>query len=233
MNDLATNGYQIVHDVMSEGEVHSMRLAINETIDRVAKALRAPFSTSDPEARIEERLDSIAHHDRVYALALFRAVLADSHRDPRIEMLAHHPRLTSIVSDLLSPLSRTGQVIRARAAVQAFSSAGHRWHQDVVRPAPDGCGSVRFACWIPLSDVDQYTGSLEVVRSAAHDCLPHESDSDSRFFIPEEHLPMQGREVVALKCGDVLIVDRFTPHRSLPIPSGRSRWAVAMWVKAA
>jgi ectoine hydroxylase-related dioxygenase (phytanoyl-CoA dioxygenase family) len=235
MNELATQGYQLIHHVLSSDDIHSMRLAITETIDRVARALRAPFSTSDPEAALEDRLDSIARHDRIYALALFRAVLADAQRDPRIAAIASHTRLTPLLSDLLAPLSRTGQVIRTRAVIPAFPSAKHRWHQDVVRPSHDGtgCGSVRFACWAPLNDVDEYTGSLELIPGPLRDSLPHQSDSNGRFFIPDEHLPEAERRAVALKRGDVLIVDRFTPHRSLPLKHSRSRWAVAMWVKAA
>jgi len=35
-----------------------------------------------------------------------------------------------------------------------------------------------------------------------------------------------------MRCGDVLLLDRVTPHRSLPVASGHARPAVVMWVKA-
>jgi hypothetical protein len=207
----------VIPGVLSAGDITSMQLAIGETLDRVAGSMRAPLSSSYPDEPFEDRLDSIARHDRAYALALFRAVLravlADAHRDPRIDAVAHHPRLTPMLAEILSPMNRTGHVIRPRAVAPAFSTARHRWHQDVAHPADEGCGSVRLACWMPLSDVDEYTGSLELIPGAWHNPLPHLSDSDRRLFIADE---------------------RFVPHRSLPVmENSRTRWAIAMWVRAA
>src|SRR5262245_19119991 len=114
MSELATQRYQVVPNVLSASDIEGMRAAITETIDRVAAALRAPASMSCPDASFEDRVDQIAAHDRGYALALFRAVMCDAQRDPRIEMLTTHPYLTSAVQELLAPMKRTGQVIRTR-----------------------------------------------------------------------------------------------------------------------
>lgn len=209
----------------------SFRSAVGETIDRFANAMRAPFAASYPDEPLEERLDRAAAKDRVYSLALFRATLADAHRDPRIEAVATHPRLSTSISGLLGPLTRTGQTIRARAAVSAFSPARSPWHQDVVRESTTGCGTVRFACWIPLGDVDASSGALEVAPGSWKAPLPHLEDAEGgRFRISEEHLP-QERRVVPVRSGDVLVIDRFLPHRSLPVTGTRARWAVVMWVK--
>jgi hypothetical protein len=35
-----------------------------------------------------------------------------------------------------------------------------------------------------------------------------------------------------MRAGDVLVLDRFVPHRSLPVRAGHVRWAIVMWVKA-
>jgi hypothetical protein len=39
--------------------------------------------------------------------------------------------------------------------------------------------------------------------------------------------------VVPARRGDVVFLDRFVPHRALPVRHDCSRWAVVMWVKAA
>jgi ectoine hydroxylase-related dioxygenase (phytanoyl-CoA dioxygenase family) len=235
MNELASLGYQVIRKVLSADDITSMREAITETIDRVAGAMRKPFSASCPEASFEDRLDHVARHDQAYGLALFRAVMADAQRDPRIEAVARHPRLTPMLSELLSPMRRTGQVIRPRAVVSAFSSSRQRWHQDVVRPNSDGvgCGSVRVACWMPITDVDEYSGALELIPGVWREPLPHLSDSEGRFYISDEQVPALPRRTVPLQRGDVLILDRFVPHRSLPVQHCAARWAVSMWVKAA
>jgi hypothetical protein len=50
--------------------------------------------------------------------------------------------------------------------------------------------------------------------------------------VPEEHLPLEARRAVPLLVGDVLVLRRFVPHRSLPVRAGHVRWAIVMWVKA-
>jgi ectoine hydroxylase-related dioxygenase (phytanoyl-CoA dioxygenase family) len=234
MNELLDQGYQIIRGVMSQDDLASVRAALNESIDRAAGAMRAPFEWSCPHIPLEDRLDAIARQDRTYALALFRVALADSHRDDRLAAIASHVRLGMVVEDLLSPLKRTGHTIRPRAAVSALSFARSPWHQDVIRDynSTTGCGSVRLACWIPLMDVDENTGALEVIPGPWPEPLPHHPSHEGHVFIAEEDLPMSKRRSVPLKQGDVLVIDRFLPHRSLPTHDGRSRWAVVMWVKA-
>ena len=233
MDDLSSFGYEVVRDVLGAAEINSLREAIAESFDRVARALRAPFESSCPEASLENRIDRIAERDRVYGVALFRAALGDSHRDPRINALSVHPGLGEVVAERLFPMMQTGYTIRARASVPSLSSSRSPWHQDVVRETESGCGTVRLACWMPLADVDEYNGALEVIPGVWRSPLPHAEDGEGgRFFIPEENLPLTARQTVSLRCGDVLLINRFTPHRSLPITNGRARWAVVMWVKA-
>jgi len=90
---------------------------------------------------------------------------------------------------------------------------------------------VRLACWIPLTDVDEHSGALELIPGTWIEPLPHCAD-ENNFFIQNEQLPASERLVVPLRRGDVLILDRFIPHRSLPVQQGWARWAVVMWVKA-
>ena len=92
--------------------------------------------------------------------------------------------------------------------------------------------AVRLACWIPLSDVDETTGALQVMPGEWHEPLPHHPGDDGRFTIAEADLPSRPTMAVPLRRGDVLLLDRFTPHRALPVGNGKVRWAVAVWVKA-
>jgi len=233
MTELTREGFRVVSDILTKTDLSGMRDAITETIDRVARALRTSFDTSQPDAPFEERLDRIARHDRAYALALFHAVMADAQRDPRIARVADAPRLASILKDAVAPATVTGHVVRTRAVVPSLSSHRSPWHQDVLERTSDGrgCGSVRVACWMPLGDVDERSGALEVIPGA-WEPLPHRND-DGHFSIPDESLPSGRRSVVTLCRGDVLLLDRFVPHRSTEATPPRARWAVVAWVKAA
>ena len=228
-------GFRIARQVLSADDIAALREAITETIDRVARALRTPFAASRPEAPLEDRLEQVAREDAAYAFALHHAAMADTQHDPRLQALALHPRLRAAVAESVAPLVPTGHVIRTRVVIPAFQSARTHWHQDVVRPSDDGsrCGSVRVACWIPLSDVDAGSGALEVLPGTWAGPLPHEAGGDGRFAIAEADLPDVAPKVIPLRRGDVLMLDRYVPHRALPVHHGRARWAVVVWVKAA
>jgi hypothetical protein len=233
MTELSTNGFCVEPNVFTDADLSGAREAITDTIDRVARALRTSYESSRPDAPFDERLDLIARHDRAYASALFHAVMADAQRDARIAGLADVPRLAEVVRQAVSPATVTGHVVRTRAAVPSLASDRTRWHQDVLEPRDDGrgCGSVRVACWIPLTDVDARSGALEVIPGAWQP-LPHRND-DGQFWIAEQLLPAAPRSIVPVRQGNVLVLDRFVPHRSMPAKPRRARWAIVIWIKAA
>src|SRR5262249_21636691 len=147
--------------------------------------------------------------------------------------LAAHPGLTQAIDAVLAPEVATGHVIRTRAAMPAFTSRISPWHQDVPRPqCPTGCATVRVACWIPLSDVGEHSGALEVIPGNWTAPCRHEAGDDGHFWIPEAALPDGERTVVPMRTGDVLLLDRFIPHRARPTRGLQGRWSVVMWVKA-
>lgn len=232
MSSVITEGFTLVPGLLMPDVITRLRGAIEDTIDRVARAMLTPYETSCPGLPLEERLEQVARRDRAYASALLQAVMADAHRDPRVGALASYPDLSSTVSVALAPEIATGHVIRTRAAIPAFSSRISPWHQDVTRPnEKTGCARVRLACWIPLADVDETTGALEVMPGTWEAPCRHVVRDDGHFEIPDDALPTGERRVLPMRAGDVLLLDRFVPHRARPTAGLRGRWAVVMWVK--
>lgn len=226
------DGFQVLPAVLTQDEIGSLRGAIEDSINRVARVMLTPYESSCPASPLEERLEQVARQDRAYASALLQVVMADAQRDPRLAALAHHRSLGAAVDAVLAPETATGHVIRTRAAIPSFTSRISPWHQDVPRPQErGGCATVRVACWIPLSDVDEDTGALEVLPGAWEAPCPHEMRADGHFGIPEAALPAAERRVVPMRCGDVLLLDRFVPHRARPTRGLQGRWSVVMWVK--
>lgn len=230
---LKSQGYCVLPDILSEQDIADLRCAIEDTIERVARALLTPHATSEPGLPLEQRFDKIAGRDQSYSIALYQAVMADTHRDPRVTALIEHPRLTPRVMELLAPLIRTGEVIRPRAAIPAYPSRRSPWHQDVsdLSDGRDDLNSVRLACWMPLSDVSEGDGALEVVSRTWNAPLDHVRGRDGHMAIPENALLGRHRAHPAVGRGDVLILDRFVPHRTGAIRADRARWAFTMWVK--
>ncbi len=232
MSILGRDGFQVVPGLLAPEEIGSLRRAIEDSIDRVARVMLTPYETSCPATPLEERIERIALHDRAYASALLQVVIADAQHDARFTAITSQPSLGAAVNAVLAPDAPSGYVIRARAAIPAFTSQISPWHQDVPRPHEgSGCAMVRLACWIPLSDVDEHTGALEVLPGAWNAPCRHEMGEDGNFGIPNEALPRVEPRVVPMRSGDVLLLDRFVPHRARPTRGLRSRWSVVMWVK--
>jgi ectoine hydroxylase-related dioxygenase (phytanoyl-CoA dioxygenase family) len=101
-----------------------------------------------------------------------------------------------------------------------------------VPQAATACATVRVGCWIPLSDVDEHSGALEVIPGAWQSPCVHEVGSDGHLAIPDHALPSGERRILSMRAGDVLLLDRFIPHRARPTRGLHGRWSVVMWVKA-
>ncbi|MGH9218707.1 MAG: phytanoyl-CoA dioxygenase family protein [Vicinamibacterales bacterium] len=231
MSVVIPHGYRVVAQLLSSAEVHALRTAIEDCINRVARVMLTPFDDSCPDAAIEVRIERIARRDRAYASALLQVVMADAQRDERIAAIARHPALTSVIDAALAPDVASGHVLRTRAAIPSFTAQVSPWHQDVIRPQENtGCASVRLAVWIPLSDVDAGRGALEVIPGGWEAPLPH-THVNEHFQIADAALPSGERAIVPMRAGDVLLLDRYVPHRALALHGAEGRWSIVMWVK--
>src|SRR5918996_3898965 len=112
MSAVLQEGFAVLPAVFREQEIASLREAITDSIDRVARVMLTPFASSLPALPIEERLERVAREDRAYASALLQVVMADAQRDPRVAAIATHPSLSGSIVSLLAPEVPTGHVIR-------------------------------------------------------------------------------------------------------------------------
>jgi hypothetical protein len=220
-------GYAVGTGIFTPAEIHQMQTGITETINRIARGFITPYETSCPELPFTERLERVAQQDRAYAVALVHGVFADAHRDPRIAGLAEHPRLIDYVMRLVAPRQITGQVIRVRVNIPSFPQTQSPWHQD----ATDQRSSIVLACWIPLVDATYANGTLEVLPGVYEKLYPHQQTADGKFTMSQQMLPDVPPLTLACPAGDVLFLDRFLPHRTLPNQTTTIRWSIVMWVK--
>lgn len=226
--------YRVVGFLGAE-ELDAMGQAVQETVERVARALRTPYAESEPQSDIFHRLQRVALRNPVYASALVAAVYADAHRDPRIEALKDDPRLFAAMEQLCGRFEPGGVTIRVRVNVPALPRTLHGWHSDVAIATPvqpgSTCHTVLGACWIPLADAGPDTGGLELVSTPQDRPLMHERSEEGRFVIPDTLLAGLPRESVSVRAGEAALIGRYTPHRSLPNRGDRVRWSVVAWVK--
>lgn len=226
----ASDGYAIA-PVFAPQEVEAAQADIIEQLDRVASALHHPFEHSCPDLPLTERLDAVAGKEKAYANLLRLAVLTDAHRGPRLTQLAQNPKLRAVAEQLAGrPLQAAGNTIRLRASFAAFPEHWHNWHSDVAIHDGSDCGRLNITAWIPLMDAGPGQGGLEIAAGRQSAPLPHVRASD--FHIEPADLDHLPRATPHCRAGEVLFLDRFTPHRTLP-NAGTARFALVVWMKAA
>jgi len=229
------SGYDVGCDIFSAAEIHEMRHSVTDTINRIARGFLTPFDTSLPEAPFDERLERVAQRDRAYAYALLHGVFADAQLDPRIADLTTHPKLMRQVEHLVAPRRVTGHVIRVRVNIPSFPAKRSLWHQDVTGQMDlrGQSSTVGLACWIPLVNATAANGTLEVLPGVYREPYQHQQTEDGKFYIDDATLPALSPLTLPCPAGDVVFLDRFIPHRTLPNQTSRIRWNVVMWVKCA
>lgn len=230
---ITETGYSIEEKIFDRDEIRELQSAMTDTIDRMARSFLMPFEHSLPDAPFAARLEQVAQRDRVYAYALLQGILADAQNDPRCQGLVEHPRLMERVKALLAPRRITGHALRARLNVPSFSDSRHGWHQDVadLQRRTGRCHTTGLACWIPLVDANEANGTLEVIPGHYDEPYPHRAGARGFFHIPDEALADKSREVLPARAGDVVFLDRFLPHRTLPNQTDSVRWNIVMWIQ--
>ena len=131
------------------------------------------------------------------------------------------------VTRLAVPWQLTGQIIRVRVNIPSFPQTRSPWHQD----ATDAHSPIVMACWIPLVDATHANGTLEVLPGVYEEPYPHQQTAEGKFYLPQEVLPDTPPRTLACPAGDVLFLDRFLPHRTLPNQTTTIRWSLVMWLK--
>lgn len=225
-----TDGYAL-RPVFAPARMMALQADVLQYIDRIARALHMPFETSAPGLPLTDRLDAIARHDKAYANLLRLAVCTDAHRGAAFAALPHDPLVLSHVRELLGR-EPDGSIVRLRANIPGLPEQRQGWHSDVARDDGTGCAQVRVTCWMPLMDSGPDSGGLEVVPGRRARPFLH-AQGTAKLEIPEDRLAALPKVQPVCPAGTALFLDRFTPHRALPNLSGKARWSLVMWFRAA
>jgi ectoine hydroxylase-related dioxygenase (phytanoyl-CoA dioxygenase family) len=221
-----TEGYTVA-PVFDPATVRAAAADISEHADRIAQALYLPTEKSHPGEPLASRLDRIWQDDRSLANLLRLAICTDAHRGARLQALAESQTLWK-TAEALAGKRLEGKVVRVRAGIRSFPENLHAWHSDVARNDGTRCSQVCVTAWIPLGDAGPDSGGLELIPCRHNAPLEHRKDQT--FSIDENKLTGMPRVRPHCPAGSVLFLDRFTPHRSLPV-SGPARFALVIWMK--
>lgn len=107
-----------------------------------------------------------------------------------------------------------------QASQRRGAEAATLWHQDVVTQMPEADDSQVVTCWIAGHDTDERDGCLTIApRRHGNGLLPWPFSDEFIAELETDGLPVPARR------GDIILMDKHTPHASLPNASGRARWS--------
>ena len=154
-------------------------------------------------------------------------------RLPAMHRLFFSPRLLDCIGQIvgdeisLSPIQHLRPYIRAREPGGRRPWMLHEWHQDMGVTTEEADQSEIVTCWIPLVDVSQDMGALQIYPDVARrrELLRTTTGGRGGLIVPHA-LPPRPPLTLELAAGDVLLISAFTPHRSTPNHSDSVRWSV-------
>ena len=148
--------------------------------------------------------------------------------------LLAHPQVLDVVQSLLGPritaspnmhcriklpVATEAGGINSQVSESAFGATG--WHQDALTMMPESDPAPVVTCWIPMGDVSEHDGCLQVVPGAHRNplLLPYPLSADTVRRLADAAVPVPAR------LGDVVLLHKRIPHASLPNDSDRLRWS--------
>lgn len=110
---------------------------------------------------------------------------------------------------------------------QAFTDTP--WHQD-AQCCPSLAGTKFLVMWMPLMDVDETNGCLQVAIGRQHQgrVYPNYKDPTGYYISmrPGDAARLEQLETLRMKRGDLLFFNEMLPHRAIPNHSEKIRWSV-------
>ncbi len=97
------------------------------------------------------------------------------------------------------------------------------WHQDAQVHLEDADPVFILTVWLPLCDTDEGNGCLQIIPRVHHHRTVYWSEG---FGIEDGGLPEGEVLSLPMKKGDVLLMHKLIPHRSIPNRSGTIRWSL-------
>jgi len=97
------------------------------------------------------------------------------------------------------------------------------WHQDIQVHLEEADPSFILTVWIPLCDTDERNGCLQIVPRIHKEQVVYWSEG---FGIADEAINEEDILSIPMKKGDVLLMHKLIPHRSIKNQTNTIRWSM-------
>jgi ectoine hydroxylase-related dioxygenase (phytanoyl-CoA dioxygenase family) len=219
----AEEGYVVVPDLLDEAILAPVRAAITAGVDRQARKLLAEgkIASLHAEAPFERRLALVqaeaGEETPIWNREVFSRAVYDLHL---------YPPLLDCIESLLGPEITVNGDYWVRPKLPEGQLSTYPWHQDSAYYGPESIPIPILTAWVPLVDVDEHNGCLQVIPGS-HRWGLRPTRWVGPHLVPTEDIEAMGSaRILPMRAGDVLIFDRMTFHGSLMNHSDQVRWSI-------
>ncbi|MCE9615344.1 MAG: phytanoyl-CoA dioxygenase family protein [Lentisphaerae bacterium] len=222
-------GYAIARGVLTDADLAPVIAELSAFIDARARQLQQAGRIQDLHEGLDfgHRVVELYRQNRSVVQGMDIMIL----RGRAMFDFLHNEHLLDLAEALLGPEITCNPIQHVRAKMPASVDGADGfmnvpWHQDVGVTHPDSEPSRILTFWTPLVDATRETGCMEILpRCVSLGALPHVTGNYGTEIEPSV-LPTW--EPVAAECrrGDVVIMNKYTPHRGTPNRSDLARWSI-------
>ncbi len=225
------DGFLIARGVLTDADLQPVRDELSAFIDRRARELKAEGKNVD--------LHTNAPFETRYGLLfkqcseIGKGIDIMQMRGQAMFEFLHNKHLLNVAVSLLGPEVTCNPIQHVRAKPPAVYE-GHEnpgfhnvpWHQDAGVMMPEADGSRVITFWLPLGDATEAMGCMKVLPGVPknYGYLKHQKEGGTTIW--PELLPKIEPVSAACRKGDVVLMDKFTPHSSTPNRSMLCRWSL-------
>ena len=237
-------GYVIVEGALTGDDLDPVISGIEAFVDERARELHREGLISDlhENESFERRLALITRENA----AIYDDIDIMNMRAEPVFRFLGNGRMLDLVESLVGPEITCSPIqhLRAKLPEGLNSLPGHGngggtgeedalaarirenvapWHQDAQVHHEDADPVFILTVWLPLCDTDEENGCLQIIPRVHHSRTVYWSEG---FGIEEGRLPEGEVLSLPMRKGDVLLMHKLIPHRSIPNRSGTIRWSL-------
>ena len=232
IEEFKTNGVLIVKNALHECELDPVIDELATWVDKRAGELHVAGKIHNlyPNAPFDTRFGLLFQQCKEIGDGLD---ISTSRGRAMFEFL-HSNNLLDTVESLVGPEITCNPIQHARTkpptAYEGVTGPSFHvvpWHQDAGVMMPEAEASNIVTCWLPLGDATVEMGCMQALPGVFNrGYLSHFKEEAATVTIRPEVLPsVTPMDLVCYK-GDVVLLNKFTPHRSVPNVSDRCRWSL-------
>ena len=233
----ADEGYVIVEGALDNADLDPVIAEIEAFVDERARDLKQEGLISELHAGepFERRIALITQENT----SIYDDIDIMHMRAETVFHFLGNNRMLDLVESLVGPEITCSPIQHLRAKLPdnlVYAGNGEEdpldarikenvapWHQDAQVHHEDADPVFILTVWLPLCDTDEENGCLQIIPRVHHRRTVYWSEG---FGIEEGQLPEGDVLSLPMKKGDVLLMHKLIPHRSIPNRSGTIRWSL-------